>query len=115
MVRVEEQIAARRGDREGLERLAAYHSQMTRDFQHERLIHLLVTFFFGGLLIGALVVFGLALAASEVDPWLLGALAALNLVLAALEAAYIGHYYHLENNVQALYQLTVELFDAADA
>ena len=41
-------------EREGLRR---YHEQRVRDFQHERLVHLIVTLFFAVLLIVALVAF----------------------------------------------------------
>jgi hypothetical protein len=114
---VEQRLAAseNRSDRcdvrESLAHLTQYHDTQTRNFQHERLIHLLVTFFFGGLLIAALVGIGLYLATGhDLDPWITGALAGLCLVLLGLEIAYIGHYYKLENNVQALYGLTARLF-----
>jgi hypothetical protein len=111
---VERRLAALEGagDQGGLDRLAAHHREQTRNFQHERLVHLLVTFFFGGLLVAALAAFGVYLAAGDPDGWTLGGLAALCLVLAGLEAAYIGHYYRLENNVQALYGLTARLEQA---
>jgi hypothetical protein len=102
---------ARRDD--ALRRLTAHHDTQTHNFQHERLIHLLVTFFFGALLIAALVGVGLYLAAGDSDPWTTAGLAALCVVLAGLEIAYIGHYYKLENNVQALYGLTARLFQAS--
>jgi hypothetical protein len=102
------------GDRAGLRRLAAHHREQTRNFQHERLIHLLVTFFFAGLLAAALAALALCLAAGDPDGWTAGALVALSAVLAGLEAAYIGHYYRLENNVQALYELSSRLFAAGD-
>ena len=45
--------------------LRAYHYQRVAEFQHERLIHLLVTFFFGGLLLLAYAGFLLALFSGE--------------------------------------------------
>jgi hypothetical protein len=89
---------------EARERLYTYHIDRVHDFQHERLIHLLVTFFFAFLLIGAVT-------ALLVQPlpelrWPLGALSAILLIL---ELAYIRHYYQLENGVQSLYPLTETL------
>ncbi|MDR1118658.1 MAG: hypothetical protein LBL01_05120, partial [Bifidobacteriaceae bacterium] len=59
--------------------LAGFHDREVRHFQHERLIHLLVTLFFAGLLL-ALVAAWCALALSPLDAadtaWPAGALAA---------------------------------------
>ena len=85
---------------EGLAAVREHHDRCVRDFQHERLIHLLVTLF-------------VALFALLSVGWLLlqpslaaGALAAL---LLALTAGYLLHYYRLENGVQRLYGLSREL------
>lgn len=63
-------------------------------FQHERLIHLLVTLAFAFFIFLS----GLAYCLSPDIMWLilLGA-------LISLEFPYIIHYFHLENGVQALY------------
>ncbi len=63
-------------------------------FQHERLIHLIVTVTFGILTMLALAIYCIA----EYMPILL--LIALFLVLLI---PYIGHYYTLENEVQKMY------------
>lgn len=63
-------------------------------FQHERLIHLLVTLFFGIILI----LFLILLQFEQV------ALLAIIPVLILL-CFYVGHYYKLENGVQYLYKL----------
>lgn len=89
--------------------LHRYHIDRVRDFQHERLIHLLVTFFFGLLLIISLAAwFWLPL---EGYDWLLGLL---NLILLILELFYIRHYYQLENGIQSLYPLTKQLGSLTD-
>lgn len=90
--------------KEEQKRLYKYHIHRVRDFQHERLIHLLVTFFFAGLMIGAFVAW-LMLPFSQLF-WPLTALVA---ILFILEIAYIRHYYQLENGVQSLYVLTEKL------
>ena len=84
--------------------LYTYHIDRVRDFQHERLVHLLVTFFFGFLLIGA----ATALLVQPL-PELRVPLGFLSAILLVLELAYIRHYYELENGVQSLYLLTKRL------
>lgn len=91
-------------DSKSRRQLLKYHTKRVRDFQHERLIHLLVTLFFGGLLIGAFIAW-LVMPVSAIY-WPLTLLVA---ILFVLEIAYIWHYYHLENGVQSLYELTDKL------
>lgn len=83
------------------EALSRYHELKVRDFQHERLVHLLVTFFFAILFIASLAAF-LTIPTYELR-WLLCSLV---ILLFGLEAAYVHHYYRLENGVQSLYTLT---------
>lgn len=87
-------------------RLYRYHVDRVRDFQHERLVHLLVTLFFALLLIGS--VTALLIQPLAELRWPLGVLSVLLLVL---ELAYIRHYYQLENGVQSLYALSARLHD----
>ena len=89
-----------------LAELAHYHRTRVQEFQHERLIHLLVTFFFAGLFLAALAAFLATAAMGLAMNCLLGLLA---LILFVLELAYIRHYYQLENGVQRLYELTVAI------
>ena len=89
-------------------KLAEYHKEMVEDFQRERLIHLLVTFFFGFLTIVALtalgVSFGLYGFILEMIP-----LYVLAGILTILEFFYVKHYYFLENHIQGLYKYTKKL------
>lgn len=87
---------------ESREKLFNYHLARVQDFQHERLIHLLVTFFFAELLLATILVY-LSLT------YLLWPLIALIVILFVLELFYIRHYYQLENGVQSLYELTIKL------
>ncbi len=89
-----------------LAELARYHRTRVQEFQHERLIHLLVTFFFAGLFLVSLAAFLATAAMGLAMNCLLGLLA---LILFVLELAYIRHYYQLENGVQRLYELTVAI------
>lgn len=63
-------------------------------FQHERLIHLIVTVFVG---ISTIIFFGLGLIIENI------LLLILSLITLILFSFYIFHYYFLENSVQKLY------------
>ena len=69
-------------------------------FQHERLIHLLVTIFVG---ISTIMFFGLALLLNNIGIIILGAITMI------LFLFYIFHYYFLENSIQELYNRYNEL------
>lgn len=85
--------------------LYQYHTDRVRDFQHERLIHLLVTFFFGFLLLVAVSALLLAIPYAGLSL----PLGILSAILFVLELAYIRHYYLLENGVQSLYPISEQL------
>lgn len=70
------------------------HLTQVSFFQHERLIHLIVTVTFAILTLIALAVYCIA----EYIPML-----ALIVLLIVLLVPYIGHYYTLENEVQKMY------------
>lgn len=78
------------------ERLKDYHKTQIEFIQHERLIHLLVTLFFGLFFLTTVLI---SVACDKLE--LLG-VAAMFLVLLI---PYIAHYYKLENGVQRLYEL----------
>ena len=67
-----------------------------RFFQHERLIHLIVT---GLVAILAMLVLLCGLVIPNLWIWVLF------LILVVLLGFYVRHYYHLENGVQKLYEL----------
>lgn len=69
-------------------------------YQHERLIHLIVTMSFA-------VFFLLSILMSLQNP----AFWALSALLLILLVPYIGHYYYLENSVQRLYQVYYKITD----
>ncbi len=81
---------------EQLLRLKAYHMTQIRFLQHERLMHLLVTLFFGMLLFASYV-----LTCFCPVPFLF----ALDVIVTVLELFYIVHYYRLENGVQRWYTI----------
>jgi membrane-bound metal-dependent hydrolase YbcI (DUF457 family) len=84
----------------GLAEVRDHHRRRLLDFQHERLVHLLVTLF---VALFALLALG----------WLLhqpsAGAAALAALLLLLAAAYVLHYFRLENGVQRLYRLSRRL------
>lgn len=77
-----------------------YHLIQIKQFQHERLIHLIVTVFVG-LLAMAFFLFSLLIENMG--------LLIIFLALTCLFIPYILHYYLLENNVQKLYTQYDEL------
>jgi hypothetical protein len=89
---------------EGLAGVREHHDRRVRDFQHERLIHLLVTLF---VALFAILATGWALTRPSVAAFLLSAL------LLGLTAAYLLHYFRLENGVQRLYGLSLRLDERA--
>jgi hypothetical protein len=95
--------------------LYRYHIERVRDFQHERLIHLLVTLFFSGLLIVSVVGI-LWISSITIDSAiaLLVLFTAIAVILFVTVLFYIRHYYRLENGVQKLYTLTERLQEKLD-
>ncbi len=76
--------------------LREFHAEQIRRMQHERLIHLIVTMFCATFLL-------LAIGYTSARPSLAGALLAGLLLI--LVAAYLVHYFRLENGVQRWYHL----------
>ncbi|WP_295156657.1 hypothetical protein [uncultured Ruminococcus sp.] len=75
--------------------LLDYHTEKLHQFQHERLIHLIVTVLFAVCTVVTI------LAAAVFEAVMLLPLAVLLLVLLV---PYIKHYFFLENTVQLLYK-----------
>jgi hypothetical protein len=87
------------------------HVERVREFQHERSIHLMVTLFFGGLLLLSIAggLYVLTLAADPSGPMLNLLAWTLCPLLFVTEIFYVRHYYLLENGTQNLYKLTARL------
>lgn len=73
--------------------------------QHERLIHLLITLFFGACFL----ITSLFLLIIQILPLLL-----IDGIFLIMTLAYIFHYFHLENGVQKLYRLDDEIGKKVD-
>lgn len=90
-----------------ISKLYKYHCQVVRDFQHERLVHLVVTLFFACLLLLSIASLFLIAYSSTLLNILILIIAAILLVT---ELFYIRHYYQLENGTQKLYDLSEKLY-----
>lgn len=95
---IEKQLAA------GVERkeLLAWHEKKLAWLQHERMVHFLVTMLTGVFFMFS-VLLGLLLEGSI-------AVLILQLILFILLAAYLRHYFKLENRVQHWYRIADELY-----
>lgn len=100
------------------QKLAKYNDDMIKNFQHERQIHLFVTFFFGGLLIISLTISSLIsvqfndiFAKNSANLIAVASSFTLSLILSILEAFYIAYYYRLENRIAKLYPLSRKIYD----
>lgn len=112
-IREYEKFIAREVERAGVSaadraRLAELHREMVENFQHERLIHLLVTLFFALFAVGAMFVTAWAVLVYGLTVEMLP-LYLLALILVVLTGCYVRHYYFLENHVQGLYKYTEKL------
>jgi hypothetical protein len=96
-----------------IQNLYVYHTNTVRDFQHERLIHLIVTLFFAGLWLLSIFTLFLFLTTNTIDnhTLLCNLSLIISLILLITELFYIRHYYMLENGTQRLYKLSQELLD----
>lgn len=86
--------------------LLNYHNNVIKYFQHERLVHLLVTFFFALLLIISVVI-----AFIPNDYHIENLLFMISAILFVVEIFYIRYYYFLENGTQRLYRYSKILFE----
>jgi len=93
--------------------LRKHHAQMLQQFQHERLIHLIVTMFFALFLIISFIattILYLALPSTGWGSLLTYSATAITLIFFVVTLFYIRHYYQLENGVQQLEDFTAKLF-----
>jgi hypothetical protein len=88
------------GDGDDWGGLARFHQTQIAFMQHERLVHLLVTLFFG---LCALLTLLFVVLHPQVP------MGILLLLLLALLVPYVVHYYRLENGIQKWYHLANEI------
>ncbi len=93
--------------------LIEYHKVMTAQFQHERLVHLIVTLFFALFMIIFFVFFGAVELMLPTGIWenvIAYSIGAVAVILLITTLFYVRHYYRLENGVQQLEEITRELY-----
>ena len=77
-------------------------------FQHERLIHLIVTMFFA---LFTLMQFALIFMIRDVWDLIITAVFLMAVILLCVLIGYICHYYFLENSVQKMYRLRDKIIE----
>lgn len=95
-----------------LDQLRIYNDESIRNFQHERLIHLIVTFFFAILWLISVIALFLLPNSTEGDNYQLlnMSVSLICLILFITESFYIRHYYRLENGTQKLYRFSEQIY-----
>ena len=90
------------------EELVEYHREMVTNFQHERLVHLLIMLFF---ITVALILLGILAWSIIMYGFILEMLAfyIMTGIVTILAIAYVKHYYFLENHIQNLYKYSAKL------
>ncbi len=93
--------------------LIEYHKAMLQQFQHERLIHLIVTLFFALFMIIFFVFFGaleIWLPSNQYSSLITGGIGIIDAIFLVITLFYVRHYYQLENGVQKLEEITRKLY-----
>ena len=93
--------------------LIEYHKAMTAQFQHERLIHLIVTLFFALFLMiffGFFLLMCIGQSNNAGADLIIACLGIVTLILLIVTIFYVRHYYQLENGTQKLEDITKKLY-----
>lgn len=85
------------------EKLYRLHTQKISDYQHERMVNLLVALFFGLLTIGSYVLLLFTFGKSAILAGIL------SMLLTLLEGGYVLRYSRIETSIQELYSYTDKL------
>lgn len=93
------------GENQNWERLREYHKVQTEFMQHERLVHMIVTLFFGIFL---------AISLAMTLFLHLVFMAFIVIFIAIVEVFYLVHLFKLETGVQRWYGIYKELTEKAD-
>ena len=94
--------------------LIEFHLTQVQHFQHERLIHLIVTMFFALFMLIVFVLFialALTLGSDLGSKLILGCTGLILLILLIVTLFYVRHYYQLENGTQELQDYTRILYE----
>ena len=93
--------------------LIDYHKTMTQQFQHERFIHLIVTFCFALFMIMFFMLFlvlSITMPSGEATTIILTCVGIVTLIFLVTTVFYVRHYYQLENGTQVLEEITRKLY-----
>ena len=90
--------------------LAEYHTTMLAYFQHERLVHLIVTLAFALFMVLFFVLFCVLSIFVPQGSVLIACVGGATAILLVTTICYVIHYYHLENGVQKLEAITPRVF-----
>lgn len=93
--------------------LIEYHKTMVQQFQHERLIHLIVTMFFALFMVLFFIFFGALEIWLPKGGWgeiITAGIGAIDCIFMVVTLFYVRHYYRLENGVQVLEEITRKLY-----
>lgn len=93
------------------DKLISFHQDTVNNFQHERLVHLLIMLFF--IFITLIMTSVCIWWANDIawNNWIsLLPAAIVTIILWALSIAYVKHYYFLENHIQELYDISKKLY-----
>ena len=93
--------------------LIDYHKTMTQQFQHERMIHLIVTFFFALFMIMFFILFLSLMLMLPNDTYgtiMKACTGVITLIFLITTVFYVRHYYQLENGTQVLEEITRKLY-----
>ena len=94
--------------------LIEFHLTQVQHFQHERLIHLIVTMFFALFMIIVFILFialSLTLGSDLGSQLILGWTGLILLIFLIVTLFYVRHYYQLENGTQELQDYTRILYE----
>lgn len=90
-----------------------YHLAMVQQFQHERLVHLVVTMFFAMFTIVFFAIYIMLAINAPKGVWgqiLTNGSGVISAILVIVLVFYIRHYYLLENGVQKLEEITKRFY-----
>ena len=93
-------------DKDELDEIMAEHMDKISFMQHERFIHLIVTFLFAIVLC---IFIAILLFMDRADSVETIGVTVLIVIIMATECFYVKHYYFLENTVQKMYRVYDEL------
>lgn len=121
--KIEASLADTKNDKEisyihkNIKALYKYHREAVTNFQHERLVHLIVTIFFATMQIAAIIatIWSTTIPTTSNGVVLFNLLLIIDLIFFVTGIFYVRHYYQLENGTQRLYDFSQKLYELSGA